>query len=63
LLKESMTQKSRRTIKSNDPADEPGISSSGMGAPPVSRGKKIPALLPHDDLTTERSVERGADDA
>ena len=59
-----MTKKSRRiSVKSNEPADDPGISSSGMGAPPVSRGKKIPAVLPHDDLTTENAVEHGADDA
>ena len=59
-----MARKSRRiSVKSNEPADDLGISSSGMGALPVSRGKKIPAMLPHDDLTTERAVERGADDA
>jgi len=34
-----------------------------MGAPPVSHGKKVENILPHDDLTTERSVEDGVEDA
>jgi hypothetical protein len=44
-------------------ADEPNILSSGMGAPPVSRGHHVENHLPEDDLTTERSVEQGIEDA
>ncbi|HEY5296490.1 MAG TPA: hypothetical protein VIK59_01045 [Verrucomicrobiae bacterium] len=59
-----MNQKSKRpATRSNAPADEPNILSSGMGAPPVSHGKKVENILPHDDLTTERSVEDGVEDA
>ena len=59
-----MTQKQ----KNNDnpftaPADEPGITSSGLGAPPVSSGKKIINRLPDDDATTENTVEQGVADA
>jgi hypothetical protein len=57
-----------KTILKNKPlpsaaADEPNILSSGMGAPPVSRGHHVENHLPEDDLTTERSVEQGMEDA
>jgi hypothetical protein len=44
-------------------ADEPNIISSGMGAPPVSHGKKIEPVLPDDDLDTQRLTEQRLDDA
>jgi len=44
-------------------ADEPNLTSSGMGAPPVSHGKKIEPVLPDDDLDTERLTEQRLDDA
>jgi hypothetical protein len=57
-----------KTIPKNKPlpseaVDEPNILSSGMGAPPVSRGHHVHNHLPEDDLTTERSVAQGVEDA
>ncbi|HEU6447900.1 MAG TPA: hypothetical protein VFV23_05640 [Verrucomicrobiae bacterium] len=45
------------------PADDEGITASGMGAPPVSHGKKIEPQLPHDDEVEARTVEEGIDEA
>jgi hypothetical protein len=47
----------------SEAVDEPNIPPSGMGAPPVSRGHHTENHLPEDDLTTERSVESGMEDA
>jgi|HubBroStandDraft_2_1064218.scaffolds.fasta_scaffold1113665_1 hypothetical protein len=61
-----MPQKQMQSSKSpaeNQPLDEPGIASSGLGAPPVSHGKLINPVLPEDDLTVEEAVEQGMDDA
>lgn len=43
--------------------DENEIVGRGMGAPPVSRGKKVEAQLPDDDLNEERLVQEGIDEA
>lgn len=43
--------------------DENEITGSGMGAPPVSRGRKIEPQLPHDDEVEERTVEEGVEEA
>lgn len=44
-------------------ADENEITGCGIGAPPVSRGKKVEAQLPDDDLNEERAVREGIDEA
>lgn len=44
-------------------ADENEITGRGMGAPPVSRGKKVEAQLPDDDSDEERTVQEGIDEA
>ena len=44
------------------PSDDPGIQPSGMGAPPVSHGRKIEPQLPHDDEVEARTVEEGIDE-
>jgi hypothetical protein len=43
--------------------DEPNITGSGMGSPPTSRGRQVANHLPHDDETTERTVQEGVDEA
>jgi hypothetical protein len=45
------------------PTDDTGITASGMGAPPTSRGKKTTPQLPTDDETEERTVQEGLDEA
>lgn len=45
------------------PVDENEIIGSGMGAPPVSHGKKIEPQLPHDDEVEAQTVEEGVDEA
>jgi len=47
----------------NAAADEPRIPSSGMGAPPTSRGRHTPKHLPTDDRDEERIVQKGVDEA
>jgi hypothetical protein len=47
----------------NNAVDENEITGRGMGAPPVSRGKKIEPQLPDDDLDEERTVQEGVDEA
>ncbi|GEM_PF-2809131 len=47
----------------DNPTDENEITGRGMGAPPVSRGKKVEAQLPDDDLDEERTVQEGIDEA
>jgi|SRR5581483_2077972 len=45
------------------PADDEGITPSGMGAPPTSRGRKFEPQLPDDDRDEERTVQEGVDEA
>ena len=45
------------------PADDQGITPSGMGAPPTSRGRKTEPRLPDDDRDEERTVEEGVEEA
>jgi len=45
------------------PADDQGIIASGMGAPPTSRGHKVEAHLPDDDMDEQRTVEEGVEEA
>jgi hypothetical protein len=50
--------------KPTGPSDEPNISGSGMGAPPVSHGNKIEPVLPEDEQDVgEEMIERRMDDA
>ncbi len=49
--------------KADAPADKPGITGSGMGAPPTSWGHQTPKHLPKDDQDEERTVQEGADEA
>jgi len=44
-------------------ADDTGITPSGMGAPPTSRGQRIEPLLPTDDETESQTVQEGVDEA
>jgi hypothetical protein len=46
-----------------EPADEPNIAPSGMGAPPVSHGHKIEPVLPDDDQNTEFLTRQALEDA
>jgi hypothetical protein len=43
--------------------DESDIVGRGMGSPPTSRGRQTTNNLPHDDETTERTVQEGLDEA
>lgn len=43
--------------------DDAGITPSGMGAPPVSTGKRIEPQLPTDDETEVQTVQEGLDEA
>lgn len=43
--------------------DDTGITPSGMGAPPTSRGKRIKPQLPTDDETEIETVQEGLDQA
>jgi len=43
--------------------DDPGITPSGMGAPPVSRGRQIKNRLLTDDETEAQTVQEGVDEA
>jgi hypothetical protein len=43
--------------------DDTGITPSGMGYPPVSRGHRIEPQLPTDDETEARTVQEGLDEA
>ena len=45
------------------PVDDTGIVPSGMGAPPVSTGKKTMPHLPGDDETEIQTVQEGLDEA
>lgn len=45
------------------PSDDQGITASGMGAPPTSRGHKVEPCLPDDDQDEARTVEEGVDEA
>jgi len=60
-------QQVRRELRnddSNDVAvDEPNIMAQRLDARPFSSGKKVENHLPDDDETTERLVQKGADDA
>ena len=47
----------------DSPVDEPNIVSSGMGAPPTSRGRQTERHLPTDDEDEERTVQEGVDEA
>lgn len=52
------------TRKPTGPSDEPNISGSGMGAPPVSHGEKIEPVLPEDEQDVgEEMIESRMDDA
>jgi hypothetical protein len=44
-------------------ADDTGIIASGMGSPPVSRGKQTKNHLPTDDQTEIELVQEGLDEA
>lgn len=44
-------------------ADEPNITGSGMGAPPMSHGRQTKNRLPTDDEDEERTVQEGIDEA
>ena len=44
-------------------ADDPEITSSGMGAPPTSRGHQMENHLPTDDEDETRTVQEGVDEA
>ena len=48
---------------SEEPADEPNIPGSGMGAPPTSQGRKIEPQLPHDDEVEAETVAEGMEEA
>jgi hypothetical protein len=43
--------------------DDTGITPSGMGSPPVSRGHKIEPQLPTDDEIEIQTVQEGLDEA
>jgi hypothetical protein len=43
--------------------DDIGITPSGMGSPPVSKGHRIEPQLPTDDETETRTVQEGLDEA
>lgn len=43
--------------------DDTGITPSGMGAPPTSKGRKIEPQLPTDDETETKTVQEGLDEA
>ncbi|MGH7951733.1 MAG: hypothetical protein ACREFE_07410 [Limisphaerales bacterium] len=47
----------------DNPADEPNIVGSGMGAPPASRGRRIKRHLPTDDEDEIRTVQEGVNEA
>jgi len=49
--------------RANAAVDDPGITSSGFGAPPVSHGRRVPKRLPTDDETEARTVEEGVNEA
>ena len=50
--------------KPTGPSDEPNLSGSGMGAPPVSHGEKIEPVLPEDEQdVSEEMIESRMDDA
>jgi hypothetical protein len=57
----------KKELLGNDSADaavdDTGIMPSGMGAPPVSRGKKTKNHLPTDDQTEIETVQEGLDEA
>lgn len=43
--------------------DDVGVTPSGMGAPPTSRGGRVEPLLPTDDETEIQTVQEGVDEA
>jgi hypothetical protein len=47
----------------DDAVDDTGIAPSGMGSPPVSKGRKIEPQLPTDDETEAQTVQEGLDEA
>ena len=57
----------KRELRGDDradaPADEPGITGSGMGTPPASRGHQTPRHLSTDDQDEEQTVQEGVDEA
>lgn len=50
-------------LSRNDAADESDITPQGMGSPPTSHGRKVPAKLPDDDNITTQTVQEGIDEA
>lgn len=47
----------------HDPADDLGITGSGLGAPPTSTGRQKEKFLPHDDDLETEAIETGLDEA
>jgi hypothetical protein len=44
-------------------ADDTGMASSGMGAPPTSTGRRVEPQLPTDDETEIQTVQEGVNEA
>lgn len=56
-------QELRGDDDANASSDDPNMTGSGVGAPPMPRGRKTEPNLPTDDQDEERTVQEGVDEA